>query len=78
MDDINKDSNHTQDVPAKFILADVITSSAFYNVGGDFSTYFSSYIEHEVGTHNQLFKAEHREGEPSLSSTFNNGWSNVY
>jgi hypothetical protein len=39
MDDINKDINHTTDVPAKFILADVITSTAFYNVGGDLNTY---------------------------------------
>jgi len=29
MDDINEDINHTKDVPAKFILADVITSTAF-------------------------------------------------
>ena len=78
MDEINKDPNHTEDAPAKFILADVITSTAFNNVGGDFSTYFSSYIEHEVGTHNQLFRAENREGEPMLSSTFNNGWDNIY
>lgn len=78
MDDINRDINHTQDVPAKFILADVITSTAFYNVGGDLNTYTSAYIEHEVGTHNQLFRAEHREGEPMLSSTFNNVWFNLY
>lgn len=78
MDEINKDKNHTQDVPAKFIFADVLTSTAFNNVGGDFNTYFSAYVEHEVGTHNQLFKAENREGEPTLSSTFNNGWSNIY
>jgi hypothetical protein len=78
MDDINKDINHTTDVPAKFILADVITSTAFYNVGGDLNTYTATYIEHEVGTHNQLYRAEHREGEPYLSSTFNNTWSNLY
>jgi len=78
MDDINEDINHTKDVPAKFILADVITSTAFYNVGGDLSTYTSAYIEHEVGTHNQLYRAEHREGEPMLSSTFNNTWFNLY
>ena len=78
MNDINKDPNHTQDVPAKFILADVITSTAFYNVGGDLSTYTSAYIEHEVGTHNQLYRAEHRDGEPMLASTFNNVWENLY
>lgn len=78
MDKINKDTNHAQDVPAKFILADVITSTAFYNVGGDMNTYMSSYIEHEVGTHNQLFRAEQRDTEPSSSSTFNNVWGNLY
>ena len=29
MDDINKDTNHTNSVDAKFILTDVITSTAF-------------------------------------------------
>ncbi len=78
MDDINRDGNHTTDVPSKFILADVITSTAFSNVGGDLSTYLSTYVEHEVGTHNQLFRAEHRQNEPSAASTFNNVWGNLY
>ena len=72
MDSINNDINHTVDVPAKFILADVITSTAFSNVGGDLNTYFSTFVEHEVGVHNQLFRAEMRAGEPSSSSTYNN------
>ena len=70
MDGINKDNNHTTNVPAKYILADVITSTAFSNVGGDLSTYLSAYVEHETGTHNQLYRAEIRENEPSASSTF--------
>ena len=78
MDKVNKDPNHTQNVQAKFILADVITSTAFSNVGGDFSIYGSAYIEQEVGVHNQLYRAEIRNGEPSASATFNNVWSNVY
>lgn len=78
MDKINEDTNHTKDSPAKFVLADVITSTAFNNVGGDLNTYMSAYIEHEVGTHNQLFRAEHRDTEPSSSSTFNNVWGNLY
>ena len=78
MDGINKDNNHTTDVPAKFILADVITSTAFSNVGGDLNTYLSTYVEHEVGTHNQLYRAEVRQNEPSASSTFNNVWGNLY
>ncbi len=78
MDSINNDINHTVDVPAKFILADVITSTAFSNVGGDLNTYFSTFVEHEVGVHNQLFRAEMRAGEPSSSSTYNNTWGNLY
>jgi|AGTN01.1.fsa_nt_gi hypothetical protein len=78
MDRINEDTNHTKDVPAKFTIADVITSTAFYNVGGDMNTYMSVYIEHEVGTHNQLYRAEQRDAEPSSASTFNNVWNNLY
>lgn len=78
MDEVNKNPNNPTDVPAKFILADVITSTAFRNVGGDFNTYFSSYVEHEVGTHNQLWNAEQRLNEPSSSSTFNNSWNSIY
>ncbi|KAA6349658.1 hypothetical protein EZS27_002896 [termite gut metagenome] len=78
MDDINKDINHSKDAQAKYLLADVLTSTAFYNVGGDFNTYCSSYVEHEVGVHNQLYRAEYREGEPSVASTFNNVWGNCY
>ncbi|MDR1258099.1 MAG: SusD/RagB family nutrient-binding outer membrane lipoprotein [Tannerellaceae bacterium] len=78
MDDINKDSDHTRDVPAKFILSDVLTATAFYNTGGDMNTYTAAYVEHEVGVHNQLFRAEHREGEPSSATTLNNVWENLY
>lgn len=78
MDRINKDKDHTTSVPAKYILADVITASAFSNVGGDFNTYFSIYVEHTVGVDNQLANAETRNGEPAASSTFNNVWSNLY
>lgn len=78
MDKINEDINHSKDVQAKFILADVITSTAFNNVGGDFNTYTSAYVEHETGTHNQLFRAEHRQNEPSAASTFNNVWGTCY
>lgn len=78
MDAINKNPNNPTDVQAKFILADVITSTGFRNVGGDFNTYLSTYVEHEVGVHNQLWNAEHRVNEPSASSTFNNSWNNIY
>lgn len=78
MDEVNRDNNNTRSVQAKFILADVITSTAFSNIGGDFNTYTSAYVEHEVGTHNQLYRAEMRQNEPSAASTFNNVWGSVY
>lgn len=78
MDEINQDKDHSTSVPAKFTLADVITSTAFSNVGGDLNTYFSVYVEHTVGVDNQLANAEKRNGEPSASSTFNNVWGNLY
>lgn len=78
MDKINNDTNHTTNAPAKFILADVITSTAFMNVGGDLNTYTGTYVEHEVGTHNQLYRAEWRQNEPSAASTFDNNWGNIY
>lgn len=78
MDGINKDHGHAQNVAGRFILTDAITSTAFSNVGGDFNTYGSSYIEYEVGVDNQLYYAEIRESEPSSSSTFNNPWNGLY
>lgn len=78
MDDINKNVDNAHDVDAKFILTDVITSTAFNNVGGDFNHYFSSYIEHEVGVYNQLWNAETRTQEVYSSTTFNNVWMNLY
>lgn len=39
MDEINKDHNHTTAVPAKMILTDVMTSTAFSVVSGDFNLY---------------------------------------
>ena len=78
MDTINRDENHTTTAPAKYIMADVLTSTAFYNVGGDLNTYTSIYVEHEAGVDNQLLRAEMRSGEPSMASTFNNTWGNIY
>lgn len=78
MDEVNKNVNNPLDVQAKFVLTDVLTRTAFSNVGGDLNTYLSSYVEHEVGTHNQLWDAEHRVSQPQLASTFNNSWENIY
>lgn len=78
MDDINFDKNHPGDVQAKFILTDVITSTAFSIVGGNLTLYGSIYMEHEAGIHNQFYNAEVRNGEPYIASTYNNSWSTIY
>lgn len=78
LDKVNKDLNHTTAVPARLIITDVMTKTAFSVVGGDFNAYLSSYVEHETGTHNQFYRAEKREGEPSSSATFNNVWGSTY
>ena len=59
MDEINKDHNHTTAVPAKMILTDVMTSTAFSVVSGDFEfIWWICYVEHETGSHNQFYYAE--------------------
>ncbi|MDR2498940.1 MAG: SusD/RagB family nutrient-binding outer membrane lipoprotein [Tannerellaceae bacterium] len=75
---INKDKDHPTSVESRYIIADVITSTAFGGIGGDVNTYLSTYVEHEVGIDNQLYRAEIRSGEPSSASTFNNVWENLY
>ncbi|MDR2763429.1 MAG: SusD/RagB family nutrient-binding outer membrane lipoprotein [Tannerella sp.] len=75
---LNKDKDHPAGVESKYILAEVITSTAFHNIGGDINTYVSTYVEHEAGIDNQLWRAEMRTGEPSLASTYNNVWESLY
>lgn len=78
MDEINKDvNNNTTNVPAKFILTDVMTSTAYRSVSGDFTLYGGIYVEHETGSHNQFYSAELRTTS-TLSSTFNNSWGSIY
>src|SRR5690606_6883263 len=78
MDEINFNPNNPRDTEAKFLLADVMGGTAVSSVGGDLNTYLGADVEHEVGSHNQLWNAEHREGEPQLATTFNNSWNSIY
>lgn len=78
MDEINRDPSVTLDSYAKFLVPDIELRTAQNIVGGDFNTYFGSYVEYWAGTHNQLFKAEKREAEVRTSSTFNNNWGTIY
>lgn len=78
MDDVNKDDSNPLDVQAKFIVTELLTSTAFSTTGGDFSLYSSIYIEHEGGTFNQTYNAENRIGEPTSAATYNNAWEGTY
>jgi len=78
MDKVNVDKNHSTSVPSKYIIADIITSTAFNNVGGDFNTYLSVYNEQTVGVDNQMYNAEHRLNQPTAASTFDNPWITTY
>jgi len=78
MEDINKDKNNPNDVPARFVVTDAIVSSAFSVTGSDYAFYASVYMEHNVGIFGQMYNAERRIAEPYLSSTYNNTWNAVY
>ncbi len=78
MDKINENKNNPTEMGAKFILTDVMTGTAFNVVGSDLAFYTSCYIEHNVGVFNQLYNAEIRGAEPTVSSTYNNQWSEIY
>ena len=73
MDKINEDKDSAKDVTAKFIIPDLVLRTSQDVIGGDFNTYFGSYVEYWTGTHNQLYQAEGRNAEVRVASTFNNG-----
>lgn len=82
MDRINHDEENppAEFVPAKFMITDAITSTAFTTYGGAYAWYASSYTEQIFGTgNNQLMKAEVRQRtETASSTTFNNEWNSTY
>lgn len=78
MDDINNDVNNPTDVESRFILTDVMNASAFSVTGSDLSFYTGVYAELHAGVHNQMFRAQTRQGEPQLSTTYNNSWNTLY
>lgn len=78
MDSINNNPNDPKDVPSRFILTDVMTSTAFSITGADYNLYASVYMELNVGTQGQMYNAEIRTGEPIASSTYNNSWNAQY
>ncbi len=78
MDKINEDKDSAKDAASKFIIPDLMLRTAQNVIGGDFNTYIGSYVEYWAGTHNQLYQAEKRNAEVRLSSTFNNGWGDIF
>jgi len=78
LDKVNANPNNPEDVPAKFTVTDLITSTAFNIVGGDIPLYASVYVEHEAGVWNQQYNAETRRGEPTSATTYNNVWGQIY
>jgi hypothetical protein len=78
MDGINKNPNDPTAVASRFILTDVMTSTAFSITGADYNFYASVFMELNVGTQGQMYNAEIRTGEPIASSTYNNSWNAQY
>lgn len=78
LEDINENKNDPTDIPASLLLPDAITKTAFSTTGTDFTFYASVYIEHNVGTFNQMYNAEIRSGDPSASTTYNTPWTTTY
>lgn len=78
MDDINKNENNPEYMESKYIITDVMNNTAFSVTGADLAFYASVYTELLGGTSAQMYQAEIREGEPQLSTTYNNSWNNVY
>ncbi len=78
MNEINRDLNHSNDATAKFLITEIEMNTAQDIVGGDFNTYFGCFVEHWVGTHNQLYNAEIRGNQIHAASTYNNVWEGIY
>lgn len=77
MDEINKDLNNTEIMPASNILPDVELRTAFETTGTDIAWYATVYIEHDAGTWGQSYDADQRSGQNS-ASLFNNNWNGIY
>ena len=79
LDDINTRTNRPTDAAARFIITELLTSTAFSVVGGDFALYSAIYVEHETGVHGQMYDADRRQaGAPTSATTYNNVWQSAY
>ncbi len=78
MDDINKNQNDPEFMESKYIITDVMNSSAYNGIGGDLAFYASVYTELLGGAHAQMHNAQIRLGEPTANTTYNNNWNSLY
>jgi hypothetical protein len=78
MDEINQNPNNPTAVASRFILTDVMTSTAFSITGADYAFYSSVFMELNVGIWGQMYNAEIRVSEPTSSTTYNNIWNAQY
>ena len=77
MDKINANPNNPTDVASKYIITDVMTSTAFNCTGADLNFYASVYMEHNVGIYGQMYDAEFRHSS-SDATTYDNSWAQLY
>lgn len=77
MDKINSNPNNPTDVASKYIITDVITSTAFNCTGSDLNFYASVYMEHNVGIYGQMYTAEIRQACTD-ATTYDNIWGLLY
>ncbi|MDR0230197.1 MAG: SusD/RagB family nutrient-binding outer membrane lipoprotein [Flavobacteriaceae bacterium] len=78
MDEINENKNNPEFVASRYLIANVATSTSFSVVGSDLAFYTAIYTELLAGVDNQMFRAQTRNGEPQLASTYNNKWNDTY
>ncbi|MGI6342760.1 MAG: SusD/RagB family nutrient-binding outer membrane lipoprotein [Bacteroidales bacterium] len=77
MDEVNKNQNNAEYMDAKNLLPDLLLKSGFETTGTDIAWYASVYIEHNAGTWNQSYQADHRVAQDN-SSLMNNSWNSLY
>lgn len=78
LDNINRDVNHPTEMAPSFIITDIQMKSAFDIVGGDYNSYLSVAIEHEVGIFGQMYDFDQRNTGPEDPSCYNNSWEGQY
>lgn len=78
LDDINKNQNDPETIEAKYLLTDVMTATSFSITGSDLAFYSSIYSELLAGIDNQMYRAQTRDGDPQLASTYDNKWGDIY